>query len=356
MRSDRIRNFLVGLTMLAALGGLMAGIMAIGQFPSFSGEHPYTLTVVAPNAMGLSPGNKVDFNGVSIGTIRSVRIAPNMGAVIIVASIYHGVEIPANALAQVGRQTIGTPFLTISLPPPDSLHPDAHVAPQAPLPSDGTAQLQAVTADSGLIPKAVIDEITGVGESLQQLLKQQKLEDFDRLPADERVANISILVQRLDRVAQCIDMLVGSPDTQRQFHEIIANVHEATVQLKTVMKSLDTTVAKANTTIDRFGAAADEVKSAAGAIGGAATQASATLDVTREQIVRVAEHLSDVLTRIDTLVTKVESGNGTAARFVNDPRLYESLLDLTKSLKTTADDLTLLVEKWQQEGMSLNLK
>jgi hypothetical protein len=55
-------------------------------------------------------------------------------------------------------------------------------------------------------------------------------------------------------------------------------------------------------------------------------------------------------------LTKITDGKGTTGRLVNDPRLYDGLLDLTKSLKDAADRLNLLVQKWQEEGLPLHLK
>ena len=41
---------------------------------------------------------------------------------------------------------------------------------------------------------------------------------------------------------------------------------------------------------------------------------------------------------------------------MNDPRLYDGLVDLTTSLKQTSDDLNTLIQKWKDEGLPLHLK
>jgi hypothetical protein len=41
---------------------------------------------------------------------------------------------------------------------------------------------------------------------------------------------------------------------------------------------------------------------------------------------------------------------------VNDPRLYDGLVDLTKSLQSTLDDLNVLIRKWREEGVKMQLK
>jgi hypothetical protein len=41
---------------------------------------------------------------------------------------------------------------------------------------------------------------------------------------------------------------------------------------------------------------------------------------------------------------------------LNDPKLYQSLLDSSKELNATISDLRRLVEQWEQEGVSLKVK
>ena len=41
---------------------------------------------------------------------------------------------------------------------------------------------------------------------------------------------------------------------------------------------------------------------------------------------------------------------------VNDPKLYQSLVDNSRELNATILDLKRLVEQWEQEGVSFKLK
>jgi hypothetical protein len=40
---------------------------------------------------------------------------------------------------------------------------------------------------------------------------------------------------------------------------------------------------------------------------------------------------------------------------VNDPKLYQGLVDVTQQLNLTVTDLRRLVQQWEQEGVSLKL-
>ena len=62
-----------------------------------------------------------------------------------------------------------------------------------------------------------------------------------------------------------------------------------------------------------------------------------------------------ILDRFQSVATKVDQGQGTAGKLINDPKLYEALLDSSQELSLTIKDLKRLVEQWEQEGVSLKL-
>ena len=353
--SERSRNYIVGLTMLIAMAALMAGIFALGRFPGIAQVKAYPLTIIASDAGGLAPGNKVNFNNVAIGSVSYIALAADMRTVSIVLSIDQDINIPSNAIASVGKATIGNPYINLYLPD-DPAHPGQRIASAAFLPKDGTASMAAQTQDGGLIPKQVIDAFTSAsqtindaGKSLQLLLEQRSLADYEKQDPDKRIANISILVQRLDRDAKAIDVIIGDPKNQEHFSHILANIDESSANLQKILADFKVTAATANVTIEKFGDAATEVKSAA-------TQTSTTVRISQAEIIKVADKLTDLLNSLEKSTNAIAEGKGTAGRLVNDPRLYDGLVDLTQSLKTTTDDLHTLIQKWKEEGLKLNLK
>lgn len=344
MLSERTRNVIVGLTMLGALAALMEGIFLLGRFPSLHSAEPYTVTLVAPNSGGLAAGNRVDFNGVSIGSVRAIEISPDMNGVHMILSIDRWFDLPSNAQAQVGKPYVGSPFVSFYLPsaPAGAARP----TPAAAVPKDGSAMLAAIPADSGLIPQSVIDHLNAVATHLETLLEKRNLNDFEKEDPNTRVANISILVQRLDRLGRNLDMYIGDPKMQEQFRQIMENIRDTTANVRDVAKRLDGTVTHVNDAID----------STSQKIGAAATQASATLDTTRTEIARTTQRLADLIASLQKTTDAIAEGKGTAGKFISDPRLYDGLVDVAKSLKSTTDDLNLLIRKWSEEGVPLHLK
>lgn len=51
------------------------------------------------------------------------------------------------------------------------------------------------------------------------------------------------------------------------------------------------------------------------------------------------QKMTDFLTKLDNLVTKIEKGEGTISKFISDPSLYDNLRDSTKALSSTLKEI-----------------
>ena len=374
MISERPRNIIVGLTFLAALALCMYGIILLGKFPFFGAIHQYALTLRAANANGVSTGSKVEFNGVYAGQVESTWLSPDDKGNLVVfvrINIDPKINIPASASASLQRPaTVGNPYVSLN----------ALDAKGPMLPKDGSAVLEAAVGDSSLIPKEVFtdisdlkDELTALSRNLTTVAKDlhvllaytppEALENVDPNDPNAPRANASTVIIRLDRTVASLQTLLTDPKLQGQVRDAVQNIADAATQLKAAITnanntintigntatSFDKTLANANTMMGN-------VSSAAAAFGGASTQATAAIQATQKDIGRVAQQLVETLVQLDKSLREITEGKGTTGQLVNDPRLYEGLVDLSKSLKSTVDDLDFLLNKWKEEGVNLKLK
>ena len=67
------------------------------------------------------------------------------------------------------------------------------------------------------------------------------------------------------------------------------------------------------------------------------------------------EQVSRTLDHFQSISAKIDNGNGTAGQLINDPKLYQALVDSATQLNATIADLSRLVEQWEQEGISFKL-
>lgn len=357
MPSERTRNFIVGVTILIALGALMWGVFILGKFPSWGGKRPYTVTLVAENANGSVPGSKVDLNGVNIGQVTEVHLDQDSSGNLIAKitlQIDGNTSIPTSAVAYLGRPTAGIGNTYVSI---------AAVNLKPPLlPRNGTATLHAVAADNSLIPPAITQDITTLQKNISGLTVQltEVAKDLHGLlayappelaegtahpgtnPATSPSENISTVVIRLNRTVASIQKLLGDPKLQQNIRTVVQNLADASSQLKGTMENINAVIGTAKETAASFNTAA--------------TRASATLDTTQAQVLNISEHLVTLLDALNKNINAIVKGDGTTGKLVNDPRLYDELVDLADNLKTTVSDLDFIVKKWKDEGVNLHLK
>jgi phospholipid/cholesterol/gamma-HCH transport system substrate-binding protein len=346
MLSERPRNLIVGLTMLVALAVLMYGIVLLGKVPSFGALRPYEVTLLAPSANGVTPGSHVELNGVYVGSVSSVDLVTDAAGKLVarvVLLVDRKIKLPATAVAVLSKpQTVGNPYVSIDVT--DVTGPE--------LPQDGKGTLAAVAGEAGLIPKKVFDDLgalttrlTVVADDLHVMLTYAPPEAVDAAdPKDpNRVReNATTVIVRLNRTIKSLQDLLTDPQLQGNVRSAIQNIADASKQLKSTLQNIDGVVTRAGGTVD--------------AIGTAATQATRTLDATQRDITRVSQKLVEMLDQVQKTTRQLTEGNGTTGRLINDPRLYDGLLDLSKSLKSTVDDLDFLINKWKDEGVNLRLK
>ncbi len=239
MPSDRVRNIAVGLTLIVALLVLCAGIFMLGTFDTLAKGNPYKVTVLANDANGLSNGSKVDLNGVSVGTIKKIFLDGDSRKVHIELAIDHGVRIPGDVTVKIGRPAIGSPYITLMVPE----KPTNEEAAKKDIATDGTAVIPNAETDSGPIPQSVFfavmelsKKLTLVSDDLHELLQQRSTAQIDQPNNPQHpLANISTLVQRLDRTAKSVDELIGDKTLQEHAKKMVANLDESSQDLKKII-------------------------------------------------------------------------------------------------------------------------
>ena len=347
--NEKLRNTVVGLTIIGALVLITWGAFLLGRVPGFGPNAPYDITLLAPTADSLTYGDVVTFNGVTVGTVQSVALTPDMQSATIIIGIYRSVHLPANTVAQIGSKTIGAAYVSLYLP---------GKAAAKMLPMDGSAQIRANVASSSLIPKSVVrdfsslksqfgllsSKLDSVADDLHALLKPVALTQAqaDGLQASTSdMNNISALIQRLNVTVNSINSLVGNGKLRGQVREILANVAVSSSELKGVLKQLSSTVGRFNGVITKAGTAATDIDSVA--------------KTARQKIIVLSVKLTDVLENVNSITESIAQGHGTAGRLVKDPRLYNSLLQLTRRIKGTVDSLHGLVKQIKAEGFDVKV-
>ncbi len=341
--TDRRKNLFVGATVLAGLillGWMILQFGGVAISPFTSGR--YSVIVTTDRADGIGEGSAVLYRGISVGQVKTIRMSDDMARVVLTLSMNADSRVPENVDAIIRPQGLigggGAVFLELKTPTPTGR-------------LMGGQELHGQVGDLQLLPK----EFTALAEEIRQTSAQFRESGVIK-HLDEAVVNISDQANRAGEVLQSVQKLVGDPRMKQDIDRSLANINEVTQTAKSIAANLD----KFSSSLERTGGNLDRLTSEATDTmrdtRSAVKNTQASIDQVTRQVADRLTQLSGVLESMGSVTRKIDQGKGTAGMIVNDPRLYEALVDSAKQLNATLADLKRVVEQWEQEGVSLKVR
>jgi phospholipid/cholesterol/gamma-HCH transport system substrate-binding protein len=305
----RRRNIVVGLVVLLGLGVITWMILLFaGRMASLFASPGLAVTMKTDRADGVSQGSTIYYRGVPAGRVTGVHLESDNQGVVINTEIDKQPALPANLKPVIRTQSAFGNAAQIDL--------EVAGAPSGQL-TAGTV-LTATYEGSGLIPK----EFTELAEEVR---RQQLLQHLD-----QAVLSIQQQSERAGQLLISFQQLVGDPKTRSDLQIAVQNMRLATESAVRVGNNME----KFSGRLDRVGDKAD-----------------ATLGDVRVAVAK----LDGILDRFQSVSNKIDQGKGTAGLLVNDPKLYQGLVDTTHELNLTIAGLQRVVQQWEQEGVTLKL-
>jgi phospholipid/cholesterol/gamma-HCH transport system substrate-binding protein len=300
---------MVGLIVLLGLGAVTWMILLFaGRMASLFAAPGLAVTMRTDRADGVSQGSSIYYRGVAAGRVTGVHLDPENQGVVITTEINKHPPLPANLKPVIRTQSAFGNAAQIDL--------EVNGAPSGQLAAGAT--LTAVYEGSGLIPK----QFTELAEEVR---RQQLLQHLD-----QAVLSIKEQSERAGRLLVSFQELVGDPQTRNDLRTAVQNMRTATESAVRVGNSLE----KFSGRLDQIG---DKADAGLGDLRGAVAK------------------LDGILDRFQSVSNKIDQGKGTAGLLVNDPKLYQGLVDTTKELNLTIASLQRVVQQWEQEGVTLKL-
>jgi len=325
------RNIMVGVTVLGAL--IAFGWMALkfsGRTAELFAPPQMPVHFTTPRADGLSPGSAVEYLGVEVGRVTTMSRNSDGIGVTVDAIVDRDPPLPANVHAAVLSTNAlgGTSIVSLDLgdeQPHGALVPNATIA----------TEFRGLQLN--LIPPSLSGAATQIGAMSEEIrLTAKKLRESGAIDdLDKTIKSFSIQAGKIGQLADSLQSVFGDSATQSNLKVAINNLRTTTDKLDRLADSLKSASANATATIKGAGKDIDELSKQ---IGERLTQVSA------------------VLSSMQSILDKVDKGQGAAGQLVNDPRLYQSLVDTSRELNATVADLKRLVEQWEEEGVDLHLK
>ncbi len=259
-----------------------------------------TIYAVFPKVDGLSTSDAIRMNGLQIGNVTQMEEGDqDLTSVVVGFHLTRDINIPDDSYAVINANPLG--------------------------------------ATSVNIIKGVSKKFIENGDTLRTVVSAGMLDDLKKTMTPV-VDNVNNTLSSVDSLVEQLGLLLD-PDTRANLQQTIANLSDATNSLNEL---LDTKKGALASTLNHVNSITGNLKNQNDSINriisntGELTRKLATLEVeqTLQKVQSTVEQLNSTLMRIN-------SGEGTAGKLVNDPKLYQNLNSTANSLNILLQDLRL---------------
>lgn len=307
---QRRRNLSVGVFVVVGLCALVWLVFKFGDLPIKVSEiRSFEVIVQFPTAKGVDKNTPVEFCGYQIGTVTNV-MAPERLPDQQTGLVYHQtrvvlsidkkyVDIPSNVDVKLVTRSLASSIIELVSDPARPCLPRDPNRPETKF----------------LMGGMLLQGSTGMTSEFFPAESQKKFEDL--------VDSFSSLVKNANDI-------LGDQSTKQNFKSILANLSDATEQATDTLKQIQELSAAGITTLKNADSAVDKLALA---------------------MIGTTEQLSRAIAQLRIILDKINEGQGTAGKLVNDGRLYESLLETTEQLQTLLAELKSLVTQVKEKGL-----
>jgi ABC-type transporter Mla subunit MlaD len=290
----RIGNELkIGITIVVAVLVGFIGFRVMKDVPIF--RQGNILNAVYDRVDGLSVGTPVVISGIKVGSVQQMLLQKN-DSVKVILNINMVDGIPVGSIAYIRAVDIlGSRAIVIERGESTSFIPhDGHI--------------------KGIFDEGLMGEITESGSEIASNITQSTekinslLEEMETLIRDGGRENISATLENLNATSTQIDQLVT---------ETNADIKSSLASLKSMLENLE------DLTSDERGDLQRMIQN---------------LESTSAEFEEMSKTLKGVTTDLADIMQKINNGEGTLGKLVNDPSLYNNLDSMTVGVNKFLSD------------------
>jgi phospholipid/cholesterol/gamma-HCH transport system substrate-binding protein len=302
---QRRRSTVVGVFVIIAVIAFFWMIFKFGDLPVLVSEiKSYEIKIQFPSAPGVQKDTPVRFCGYQIGTVIDVK-PPNIlqdlntkkwfhQTLVFVSISNNFKDIPETVGAKLMTRGLGSSYIDLRLRSGDE-----------------------AKGGKVLVEGSLLQGSTGVASELFPEETQQKLDDL--------ITGITAFIQNSNDI-------VGDAENKANFKAALANLAEASREANDTMRQLKETVDAGKAMIQNTDARTAQLTAS---------------------LVETSDKLGEAMTNLNSVLDKINSGQGTAGKMVNDGRLYEQLLEDSKQLHLVFEDIKSFVAESKEKGLKV---
>jgi len=293
-------------------GDLPSAVTKMGSFEVF---------VQFPTAPGVQTDTPVRFCGYQIGRVTKVmspEIRKDMVSgleyyqtVVVLSIDKKYVNIPSNIEVKLMTRGLGSSYIELKQ------HPDM---PEVPIDPNRPETIF-------LVDKIWLQGSTGMTSEFFPEESQKKL--------DEVAEGLRTFISNANDI-------IGLPSNKENLQKMLANLADASQQATETMQQAKQTI--------------EEFRKFAAAGTSTLTNADAKVEELVVAMVDTSEEIGKAAAGLRLILEKVNNGQGSAAKLINDGRFYERLLENTQQLQLLLEDIKLFVTTARDKGVPIKLK
>jgi len=352
------RRFRVGLVVLVALVFLMLGILMVGRRAHlFTAKLPYQTKF--KSAAGLVSGNPVRLNGVTVGNVLEVNLSPDPANqdVRVVYEVDRKIRTRLRTGTTASIKTIGLlgdKYIELAGGEPK----EPVVPPEGEIKAAPGASLEKIFEGSG----DLLTDLGGIARSLKSILQGMEEGGVGK-NLNSTLASLSEVLGKVNRG----ESLAGKLLADRRYGEETGRSLTAAVNsLRNVFGKIEKDMAsgegmipallsdpegkkKVYDLVDRLGATAASLASATESLNSGKGALPTFLHDERFSR-EFTGNLRNLSRRLDSIARKLDEGQGTVGKLINDPAIFDAANHLVVGIDESAL-LRWLIKNRQRSGI-----
>jgi phospholipid/cholesterol/gamma-HCH transport system substrate-binding protein len=353
---ERVIKFRVGVMVISTL--FIAGILVLlfGDTPSLVRDD-YTIYLHFDDAPGVTEGTPIRKSGILIGRVRSVRFAKN-GGVDVEARIFRGVKLYHSEVPEVSGSLLGGDVVIQFVkrpqdvpvepsPPPSALYSSdeqtltAQVDPPAKLPAPGPDQeVQPGEYIEGIVAPNAFQVISNMQGDLNQAIKAlanagnevSKLAGNVNKVLESNDEQINRIIAETEKAVATFQQAMTNVNDIIGDEKVRANLKQMAESLPQLLEDSRSAVNSIRTTVEGVDRNMRNLEGFTGPLGERGERMV-------ERIDRSVGQLDELLGIMSDFGRKLNSGQGSLGRLMNDPELYNSLVASAKNVQCVTQEL-----------------
>lgn len=314
----RSKEALVGVVILAAIVLVTVGTLWLQGVSLRATETE--ITAVFTHVGVIRPGNTVKLRGVRIGRVREITVAPEGDLVQVSARIDDSIPLPEDAVAILSPESLFGDW-QLEIAPRDRFPEYRYATPRDPdhLPGYSIPDISQLTATADRISAdiEVLTERVGIAFSEETARNVASL-----------IENVENVTERLAQlVSQQADAFTGVTD---ELQGASQEIGQAALAAQATLTQVSDLLAREelSRTLEDLAAITEDVKGF-----------SSGLDETGQEVREMAARADTVFAQVSGLLARVEAGEGSIGRLLQDPTMAAEMEGALQELQLLLEDI-----------------